>query len=592
MGDGRPVFDQEQLLARFDRFASLRAARRALEPSLRSPDELGDAELTQEIRRRLQLLKRKFQGRGDAGELAGPEEVQQVADDLREVDAGLERVASRLRQIAEGISLRQHRSVLPQLVREQPDEVLGLLELCAEDDAGLPNRMSLVEYLFTLLCIRRRNGVWSVVEEPTNLSTRIQRCCASAAESDLGETGEIVERFRSAAERLKGGEDIGAVIREMADYKASLAGRFFQPDVLRSILRYNVFVRNLREEEIRRERTMDREINLAVAAGKVEEGSAFESAALDAIEAALRARLSGAAATPGAASRIAARADTARLQRWEAAAFTNPEGADAEQCVRRCVALGLAAERDAEVGVAIAELGIDPDRLRRDWAREVGDRVQKEINHLIAVDSFEIAQRISETRNRHLYAPLSATIRERTQDMADRDTAPATSSAPLQDAPSAEPLAAPKPSRKAAARGEVAPRKRKSPRRKRQGSYGRMRQVFVTVVVAGLAAVAAFRYLAPDPRAARELSEIQLAAISTHLISGYRSERGQGTVFIGTVGPGWRQLDAEERRDAADQIQGGLATAGVRDIMLFDTGRALQARWAGGELRHLSNRSR
>ena len=43
MSDRTDVLEREQLLARFDRFASLRAARRALEPSLRSPDELGDA---------------------------------------------------------------------------------------------------------------------------------------------------------------------------------------------------------------------------------------------------------------------------------------------------------------------------------------------------------------------------------------------------------------------------------------------------------------------------------------------------------------------------------------------------------------------
>ncbi len=628
MGDGPPVLDREQLLARFERFASLRAARRALEPSLRSPDELGDAELTQEIRGRLQALKRLFQDRGEGAGPAGPDEAQRDAEELRAVDDDLDRFASRLRQIAQGISLRQHRSVLPQLTREQPDEVLGLLELCAEDDARLPNRMSLVEYLFTLLCIRRRDGVWTIVKEPASLSARIERCCASAADSDLGETAEIVERFRNASERLSGGEEMGAVIREISSYKSNLAGRFFHPDVLRAILHYNVFVRNVREEEIRRERAIDREIRLEVVTAApcsqaapapsapeatpdppaetaaettpeppvhapiagVEQVSAFESAALAAIEDALRASLSGAEPSGGAAAKIASRMDASKLRRWEVTAFTNPEGTQVEECLRRCVAVGCAADRGPETEATLAELGIDPERLRRDWAREVGDRIQKEINHLIAVDSFDAAQNISDTRNRLLYAPLSAAIRERTREMADRDTSPT----PVDDStPLPEEIPTPATFSGAAAKKDKKPQKPKStPRRKRARSFGAMRRLLATVAVAALTALVGFRWLVPDPQAARVLSGEQLAAISTHLLSGYRSERGQGNVFIGTVGPGWRQLEAEERRNAADEIQGGLVKAGVRDILLFDTSRALQARWVGGKLRHLATRTR
>ena len=627
MSDAAPALDREQLLARFERFASLRAARRALEPSLRSPDELRDAELTQQIRGRLQAVKRLFQARG--ADPAAPDVAEQDAQELRSIDGDLERFASGLRQVAAGVSIRQHRSVLPNLVREQPDEVLGLLELCADDDAELPNRMNLVEYLFTLLCIRRRDGVWTIVREPASLSSRIERCCESAADSDLGETEEIVDRFRNASERLGSGEEMGAVIREIASYKANLAGRFFHPHVLRAILHYNVFVRNIRDQEIRRERAVDREIRLDVAeestpgeaaapppeqsareatpdapgeasaettpeppapapVAAVEPVSAFESPALAAIEDALRSSLSGGGPAGGAAGKIASRMNASRLRPWEVAAFTNPEGTPLEECLRRCVAVGCAADRDPESQGALAELGIDPEQLRRDWAREVGDRIQKEINHLIATDSFDVAQNISDSRNRLLYAPLSAAIRERTREMADHDTAPAAadSSAPLP-----EEIPTPATFSRAVEKKEKKPQKPKAaPRRKRAKSTDGARRLLATLALLVLGVMVGKQWLIPDPQAAQVLSGEHLSSVSTHLLSGYRNEQGHGKIFIGTVGPEWGRLAAEERIEAAEEIKAGLLDAGIEDIMLFNSRRVLQARWVGGKLRHWKTR--
>ena len=80
------------------------------------------------------------------------------------------------------------------------------------------------------------------------------------------------------------------------------------------------------------------------------------------------------------------------------------------------------------------------------------------------------------------------------------------------------------------------------------------------------------------------LSEFQLTEISPLLLSGYRNQLGGGEAFIGTLNGNWGQLDAGERRAAAAEIQTGLARAGVREFMLFDSRRLLQARTAGGDL--------
>jgi hypothetical protein len=84
-----------------------------------------------------------------------------------------------------------------------------------------------------------------------------------------------------------------------------------------------------------------------------------------------------------------------------------------------------------------------------------------------------------------------------------------------------------------------------------------------------------------DPHAVRTLNAGQLSEISPLLVSGYRSEGGQGLMFIGTLADGWQRMEEPARREAAKRMHAQLYQAGVFEVILFNRTRALQVHYVG-----------
>jgi hypothetical protein len=64
-------------------------------------------------------------------------------------------------------------------------------------------------------------------------------------------------------------------------------------------------------------------------------------------------------------------------------------------------------------------------------------------------------------------------------------------------------------------------------------------------------------------------------------VSGYRSEGGQGLMFIGTLADGWQRMEEPARREAAKRMHAQLTQAGVFEVILFNRTRALQVHYVG-----------
>ena len=555
------------------RFAALRAAHRALAPSVRSPESLPTAQPLRAIRDQLRALLDAVDDPAGGSKAFGDA-------DLLGIDDALDGYARQLRLVADGISIPQFRASLPEAARAQRDEVLKLLDVLIEEGEALDARLNLVDYLITLVCTARQDGRWTLVADPPTVSEGTRNRSFAAPDCEPALEAEIVGRFRTATERLGGGEDFEAVVRDMHGYKQEVAPYFFLPEVLRCIVAYNLALRIIRDREMSRARELDLEVDReteSVPPGGGPEPdaapeSAFGSPGLSAIEGALERRLSGSDPLPGAGGEIAARMDVAKLRSFEVDLFTHPNPDDLGRLKRRIIVLGFVAEKHPEIGSELAALGINPAQVEDAWVREASDRVQSTTNDLVATNAYDAARRLSDLQSRVLFGPLLAAKR---QEPRERPLA-ASPVGPAAVAGSLDQLA------KTAEAARRSPAKREA-REHRFGLRPSRQRIFaLATVLLLLGAGAAYRLLEKDPHGVRVLSSAQLAEISPLLVSAYRSENGRGRVFIGTLSDTWQQMQTPARRETAERVRDRLSTLGVSEVILFDGRRALQVHYVGG----------
>ena len=210
--------------------------------------------------------------------------------------------------------------------------------------------------------------------------------------------------------------------------------------------------------------------------------------------------------------------------------------------------------------------------VRGEWVREAASRVQSATNDLVAANDYESARRLSDLQSRVLFAPLLAEKRRQGIET------PAHASAAGPSGESARSVA--RPSRPATThRGERQKHEGRGPRIGQKSSRSRIAALAAALLV--LVAAGAYQLLAKDPHAVRVLSEARLRDISPLLVSGYRSEGGQGLMFIGTFADEWQRLTEPARRKVASRVQAHLYENGVFEIILFDRKRVLQVHYVG-----------
>jgi hypothetical protein len=571
-----PSITRAEIEERARRFATLRAAQRALAPSVRSPESLPPLEPIRAVRDQIRALLDR--GGDQAGVESRPETVG--ATELDGIDAALDGYAHQLRYVADHVPVAQFRASLPGLAQEQRGEVIALLDLLIEDDEGLDARLSIVDYLITLVCTARQNDQWNLVADPSTVSEGTRTRAFTQPIGDPAVEAEIVGRFRSATERLTAGEDFEAVVVEMQGYKKEIAAHFFAPEVLRCIVAYNIALRHIRDRELSRVRALDhdadREIGGAAEPDEIESqgasDSAFGSPGLAAIERALERRLTDSDPAPGAAGQIAARVDVAKLHASEVELFAQPPPDDLGRLKRRIIALGLVVERLPEIQSELGALEIDPQLVRKEWVREVAERVENTTNDLISANEYDEARRLSDLQSRIVFGPLLAQDRGRSgaRPPPRRAAPPASTTARAFTPPAKRAQKRPaKPAQRAA----------RAPRTGRQPSRQRTFAVAAALLLVG--AGAGYPLFWKDPHAVRTLSEKQLLEVSPLLVSGYRSEGGQGLMFIGTLADNWQRMEEPARRKAAKRMHAHLYEAGVFEMILFNRTRALQVHYVG-----------
>jgi hypothetical protein len=586
MSGDRISLDRAQTLARVRRFGSLRAAQRAITPSVRSGEALPDRSEVRRLRERLQPLY-------DGARPGTSSRTELPRAELAAIDAALDAMAQTLRAALKKISMAQLRATLEPLEGDQRREAIALLDLCLEDEENLGPWLPMTDLLITRLASTECDGLRTVVTDPVDLSPRLRELCAAAEGRDEAAQAEAVSFFCSAAERIRTDDEFDAVVREVFMIKQQLKLRFFAPEVLRCIVFYNVTVANQRGEALRAARAEDRELEdetqpMAAASGSSRPltvpshrtrsapgaSSVFDSYGLDALEEACERRFRNGPPLPGAAGEVAGAFAWIGMKSGEAEIFHDFSNDPLPRLMRRIVTVGLVLQHQEEVQKHLDDLEIRSDLLSGEWISELGDATQSLIDACIASGSYEEANRLSDLKTRFLYGTLSARRSEQREERPGTTAAAPTAEAPgflrsLDRGNEKAPARLPKsPGDDASASGQTRP--------------PRLRALALAAVLLAVTASAGVRLLESQEGAARVLPVEEIRQLSPYLLSGYRSDEGRGDVFIGNIDERWwDDLEATERAALASLLAERL---GVRELQLFDRTRSLRARWVSGEI--------
>lgn len=404
------------VIERINRFSTLRAAERALKPSVRRRRELPSASVGRDLLVRLRHLLAHTRGKRTREENAPP-----AAAELARIDERLDLFSRQLRATADRSPMAQLRATLPSIAYEHPEEVAALLDLCLEGDASPATRLPLVDYLVTLLASDHGYTRKSLIRDPSEVSRQVAARCRRLA-NEPEEVGlEIAQTFDRAIREVAELDNLEEIVQRMRVYKAKLDGRIFIPSVLRSVVAYNLAVSNRIEALLDRERERARAAEAmflaldALDALELQERgedrcdaapSALDSPALITLHEALCDVLSGYKLPEGPAAKLATSFDVAALDDHEVRAFTEPD-ASCEltgRLLRLTVTAGLARQALSNMSDALQELEVDASSLTDHWVPELTRRLDEAIEHLAATGQLALAEQLRASQQRHLAA--------------------------------------------------------------------------------------------------------------------------------------------------------------------------------------------
>jgi hypothetical protein len=540
MSEPEALLTEHQIRRRSRRFASLRAAQRILSHS----GHLSELEATfaqgREVVLGLQELGALLKGASGAVE-ATPAERER----LRRADEQLDAISERTRSLLDQTSIAEMRTQLEQLSREHPEEIRGLIDTILEGDVESDRNLRLIEYLVTLLSSEDRDSRRSVTRKLSDVAPRI----AEFAREHLAGTGDALHAeamFSNATQRLFQEDDVGAIRDRIREFKQELGSGILHPRVLASAVDYNVAMWNRVEGLMEGSRLLDRLADDLLAPDRpvshsgesTPAPSIQESPVFGRLVSAVAARVKGASPGEGAVERFAGSFDLGGLSASEVEAFETGDEAAGTRVARAAVTLYLA-RLHADSESELLHIGLDPELLEGPWRDELMEEATAAAQKLLTDGRFADACRLSEIRAKNLGMPPRL------------------------------------------AQGEGEP-VRISPAESRTRSGPSLGKI--------VAAIAAVFWLAwmgnmiSSVGGAEAVAEETLAAISPHLASGYRSEEGAVSRFVGTLNTSWDGLDAEARRLAAEAMGADLADRGVESVVLLDRFQRVQVNYAFGQL--------
>jgi len=561
---------------RLRRFATLRRAERALAPSILDLQMEHSEARTRAFREHLETVSQL------AG---GPSSEETFRYALQDVDRTLDEHAERLRGLADGVTLSQLRATLPGIAERHPEEALALLHLWIEDEPGLAARVAPIEYLITLLATSEEAGRRRLSVDPARLSPEVSRFCDALGERYEGPVQELERTFHQVAARLDDAADTGRLARQLREHKEALGVDRFVPGLLRAIVACNIQLANRMQARLVAERSLDEDLGVpyAMSAGAGERGagpagphprhSVFEDEGIRLVLEALRRRLRGTAIGSCTSESLALALDLGELDPAEREVCAD-EPSDGEQRLLACaVVVGLLARQRGAHESALRELKIDLDLLADAWPRELDARMRDAIQAHLAANRYEQSCRLSDTRTKFLYTPVSAGAERPAPAVRAREGDALLARAAAATAPAPGPLPAPSRRRSPGAAEE----ERRSP-------AWRLPALAAAVLIA-FALLGTNLVSLGEGGAVRELGHHELAKVSGQLVAAYRSREGTGGLVVGRVGISWRGLDDAEQYETAQSLSMRLAGAGVDRILVYDPRQQLVVDYAGGRLR-------
>lgn len=552
------------------RYATLRGALRAMAPA----PELLDAGA---IEGRFLETRRMLQSAGADGAQADPQE-------LRKIDDALDGLARDLVATSDRVSFWQYRATLPVVLEQAPKDVEALLEVCM---SGPERRWTdLVDYIVTLLATTDVGGRRSVRCDPSTAFACLDVICSQAAEEATENAVALEAQLAEACDALDRGDPVGDIVQRVRDIKRDATPEFFVPSVLRRVIAFNAAVHNrMSQQEETRRSLHAAEVDVleeleAPRAATSDDLPAHGSFELGRIEMAVANRLARAKSSDRHAGRIAEAFDLSKLSAFEKQTFTQAADDPVARVVRSVIAIGLVLRHLDRVSDDLRAIGIDPEWMRRRATGEIDDLAQQGTRECMRGGNFDGARQLAELRSRYLN-PL---FDEERRQPAAPITAPVSAPTPHRPAeravrPARRPAPPPRPRKPRARAARPEPR---SHDWWRLPAIGAIALAVVTGVVLG--ALGRGGESAADGAA---FTNAQLMELSPYLTSGYRSEKGSGDSFVGTVNAAWARASGDEQRTTAERMGSLLASRGITTIKLNDLAGSLRFHYENGSIREL-----
>jgi len=407
-----PRIDEATVVARVTRYSSLRGVERAILPSVRRRKLLPTTLLGAELLGRLQKLLEQV--RADAFEFE--DQIEAAEEALADIDDGLQRYTQQLLDIIHETSVDKLRTTLPTVVESWRSEVADLLDLCLKHAPGVlcGESQNRIDLLVTLLSRRRVRGVAVLQCDPSKVTPGIARRCGARDASSDYHGFDYARSFREATMELLTLDESEEIIERMRGIKAELGPHFFDREVLRALVGFNIAVENRRRElwelgqqqDLALEQTLRALTELDSEAPEVANTArlrgALGSPGMRALEDAIRERLTGEDQAAQIARRLAEQVDLSRLDEPDVNALIHPGEDLTSALTRAAVVVGLTLRDLPSLTERLHELDIDVTRMKTDWVKELDRALQTAIQTLTLAGRSAEATRLSRTRMRFL----------------------------------------------------------------------------------------------------------------------------------------------------------------------------------------------
>ena len=547
-----PLLTIYEIRKRVQRFASLRAAQRALNRSLH-PSELA---LANRQGRQILIELQALSSRAEEAECSPRSEREKASDrdDLRRMDLLLHDISLRTRELLESLEISHLRSTASLIAAQHPDEIRGLIDLLLEGDLEDDKNLRTIEYLITVLSSDERDGRRILVREPSEVSPQLREIARQQLADGDAEYLVAEKAFDNTMSIARGDPDIGATRDRIRRYKENLGSRVLHPRILKAAVSYNVSMWNRVAGLVDGGRSIDCLADDLLGGKPDEEGpepiapqpspppakdasDLLASKGFDRIVCALRDRLGRQPVSDDLARSVIAAYELDPLDDAEREAFA--AAGEIAHLTRKAVALGLTIRHEPQVNDLLHALRVDPAQLRTAGVNGLKHEMSELARQLFAQGRHDEAFRLSEVKTRNLPAVAAA-------------SAPATTAG------------------RSRARGGIFHFDWGLP----AGQAWAALLLLMLPLIAGL--------VWSSGKGVSLIRAEDLSNISPFLESGYRTQRGERTEFVGRLNRGWDYLGRSERLRVTAEIGLAFKSQGIQHVVLQDRWEIVQARYADG----------